>query len=165
MVALVIVVALGLGGCGVLQSHPSNQIVARAVALQVIESQRQIAAEMQATSDPMHFPPAADDLNAALAEVGLAVRRVKIRHWQPLIIGDLTGFQVQGTYDLDMLGSDRPPRRHNPFEIYLQRQSEGKTWRLARPDWTAAATPGRSDEAMHQDRPDAQPHWTTYRLQ
>lgn len=160
------VVALALGGCGVLQSHPSHRIVARAVSLQVIESQRQIAAEIQATATPMPFPPAADDLDAALAEVGLAVQRVKIRHWQPLIIGNLTGFQVRGTYDLAVLGGDR--RRNNPFEIYLQRQSEGKTWRLARPDWSVSATPDRSggrSRAIDSDHQDPQPVWTTYRLQ
>lgn len=159
-----VVVALGLGACGTLQSHPSHAVVARAVALQVIESQRQIAAEIQAAPAPVQFPPAVDDLETALAAVGLAVRRVKIRHWQPVIIGNLTGFQVQGTYDLAMLGSDRPRRRNNPFEIYLQRQSEGKTWRLARPDWSGIdpSDLGGDPGVASQDRP---PPWTTYRLQ
>jgi hypothetical protein len=49
------------------------------------------------------------------------------------MIQDLQSFRVQGTYDYTVkLPTQQVTQRQNPFEVYLQRQQEGKTWRVAR---------------------------------
>jgi hypothetical protein len=62
------------------------------------------------------------------------LNRVTIVDEQPLLIEDLPGFRVQGVYDAIVYLPDRQlKQRQNSFELYLQRQIEGKTWRLAHP--------------------------------
>ena len=51
-----------------------------------------------------------------------------------ITIQNLPALQVRGTYNLTVNSpKQRVKKFRNPFEIYLQVQAEGKTWRLARP--------------------------------
>ncbi len=64
----------------------------------------------------------------------VTITRLNIQEQTPLRIQGLTAYRVQGTYNLVLnLGDRRVSQQQNPFDLYLQRQPEGKTWRLARP--------------------------------
>lgn len=62
------------------------------------------------------------------------INRLAIAEQIPLMVQNLPTYQIRGTYNLTiLLPSRRSIQQQNPFEIYLQRQKEGKTWRLLLP--------------------------------
>ena len=142
-----LVVGLALGGCGAIGfGAPPVAIVRRAVALQLLQTQTELlqqlgdsALAIGRTTPPAALPDRAvitlDDL---AAEPGLRVDRLRIQQQRPIDIDGRPGWQLNGDYDVRRGDRPRTPatQRQGPqtFEVYLQRELEGKTWRLARPD-------------------------------
>jgi hypothetical protein len=104
---LILVLVLLLSGCSGVE--PNKEIVENAIALQT----RLLQQQLQQISK-------------------LELSHVNVTQKQPLSIDKLTGYRISGTYDLK-LPKQRLSQQKNPFEVYLQRQKEGKTWRLALP--------------------------------
>lgn len=104
---LILVLVLLLNGCSGVE--PNKEIVENAIALQTQLLQQQL----QQISK-------------------LVISQVNITQTTTLSIDKLTGYRINGTYDLK-LPKQRLSQQKNPFDIYLQRQKEGKTWRLALP--------------------------------
>lgn len=155
---------IGLTGCtGPGWGGPPVAIVRRAVALQVLQTQVTLVQQLgesslsSGRSLPWAKLPAdavitADDLDATTVE---QVDRLRIEQTTAIAIAGRPGWQVQGRYrwqggDRSDSAAPKPSTGQQSFEVYLQRQSEGKTWRLARLD------SGRSSPE--------QPVWLTYRL-
>ncbi|MEM1427088.1 MAG: hypothetical protein AAGF75_11120 [Cyanobacteria bacterium P01_H01_bin.130] len=141
-------------GCGRIMG--ADALVQRAVTLEVLRTQVAIAQEYNGASAstsssepsaeqslgqplgdsagslPTDFPVAVDTLEAVSTALGVRVRHIRVQERLPLTVGDRPGFKISGTYDLDL---DRDGwethQRRSPFEIYLQRQPENKTWKLA----------------------------------
>jgi hypothetical protein len=113
---LAVVLALMLVGCGVV-GGPGHRVVERAIELELSQAQQELSQQLRLGSQPTN----------------LALKRVRITERTPLMIQDLQSFRVQGTYDYTVkLPTQQVTQRQNPFEVYLQRQQEGKTWRVAR---------------------------------
>ena len=113
---LAVVLALMLVGCGVV-GGPGHRVVERAIELELSQAQQELSQQLRLGSQPTN----------------LTLKRVKITERTPLMIQDLQSFRVQGTYDYTVkLPTQQVTQRQNPFEVYLQRQQEGKTWRVAR---------------------------------
>ena len=123
---LILVLVLLLTACS--NVEPDRQIAERAIALQSRLFQQQLQQKVSK----------------------LDISQVNVTQKQPLSIDKLAGYRIQGTYDFTIkrkLGRGRIPaprfsrwlpkqrltKQKNPFDIYLQRQKEGKTWRLALP--------------------------------
>lgn len=122
-----------LTACSTAGIEPSTKIVQRGLAVQLSQIQQQLSQQFKSTAPP-----------------SLEVNSVAIADKQQLVIGDLPAYKVRGFYDVTIkLDKRRVTQPHNPFEIYLQRQQEGKTWRLAVP---------------HFDR-DTNVIWRTYLIQ
>ena len=103
-----------LTACGTSRLEPNSQLVQRAIALKFEQTQQQ-------------------DVDFK----GFEVNRVAITQQEPLVIQDLPAYYVRGTYNLTVkLPKRQVSQQQNPFEVYLQRQKEGKTWRLALPQST-----------------------------
>jgi len=103
-----------LTACGTVGLEPSSQVVQRAIALQVEQTQQQLSQQL------------------GLDVKGLEINSVAVTKREPLVIQDLPAYHVQGTYNVILkLPRRRVTQEQNPFDIYLQRQKEGKTWRLA----------------------------------
>jgi len=118
-VVLLALIALGLFACGRQSLAPNARIVTQAIAFKLEATQEQIAQQLQA--NPASPPE-------------VAVRRVKIAQQQPLQILGLPTYRVQGTYEACLKQAKRRViQPDTPFDIYLQRQPEGKTWRLVFP--------------------------------
>ncbi|WP_448598121.1 hypothetical protein [Thermoleptolyngbya sp.] len=114
---LALLLALLMTACSSV-SGPGRDVVERAIALQFSQTQEDLI-QLLNPRDPT-FPP-------------FTISNVKITDEQGLQIGNLRGFRVRGTYDVTLEFPGRTvTQKANPFEIYLQRQIEGKTWRLAR---------------------------------
>ncbi len=110
---LIVLVAL-LSACSSVGMEPNRELVQKAIALQMQQTQQQLQQQVR----------------------DLDIKRVNIAQKQPISIQDLPGFRVKGTYDLTIkLPKQKLTQQKNPFEVYLQRQKEGKTWRLALPQF------------------------------
>ncbi|MFM7441150.1 MAG: hypothetical protein ACKO2V_21570, partial [Snowella sp.] len=69
--------------------------------------------------------------NAPSPEFEISEIRIKII--EPVFIEGLSSYHLQGRYNLKLkLPRQEVSQKGNQFEIYLQRQIEGKTWRLLR---------------------------------
>jgi hypothetical protein len=108
-----------LTACSTSGIAPSNQVVQRGLALQLAQTEQQLSKQL------------------GLDVKGFEIKRVEVTQREPLEIQNLPAYHVKGRYDMTMqLPKRRLSQQHNPFDIYLQRQKEGKTWRLAIPKAT-----------------------------
>ena len=113
-----------LAACG--GEPPPQAIVEQAIALEINQTQQQL--QQQLFRGSTEFPAGRVD-------------HVKVKKQQSQTLpseraasSKLNGYRVEGTYDLIVeTPSQRSTRRQNPFEVYLQYDSEGKTWSLAQP--------------------------------
>ena len=70
------------------------------------------------------------------------ISQVKLKQLEPVFINDLATYHVWGTYTLTLqLPDQKLTQPYNSFDVYLQRQKEGKTWRLVLPDPINKGTP------------------------
>ncbi len=96
-----------------LEFAPDGEIVKTAIAYQLQLSQTRLSQQLQAT------PP------------GLAIDGIKVNQIEPIEVGGLAAYHLRGRYDVTLtLPRQTVTQKHNPFDLYLQRQSEGKSWRL-----------------------------------
>ena len=95
----------------------------RALALQLKQTQQQLNKELWESGQ------------SALPK--FEINQLVINEHLPQVIQNLPAYRVRGTYDRTVhLPKRRVTQQQNPFVIYLQRQKEGKTWRLALPQST-----------------------------
>jgi CDP-diacylglycerol pyrophosphatase len=115
---VVVLIALGLFACGSQPSAPNPRLVTKAIAFKLETTQEQIAQQLQVSA----------------SSPAVTVRRVKITQQHPLQILGLPTYRVQGTYQARLeQATGRVTQPDTPFDICLQRQPEGKTWRLVFP--------------------------------
>lgn len=117
-----IALALLLTACGVGGQAPGKALVEQAIALQLDQVQQELSQQLRLDERP----------------TDLKINRVAIAQQLPLKINDLPAFQILGTCDYTVKTANRTlPQRNIAFDVYLQRQAEGKTWRVAFPRVTA----------------------------
>ncbi|AFZ13133.1 hypothetical protein Cri9333_2263 [Crinalium epipsammum PCC 9333] len=115
LIVTIILLAM-LTACGVSGQAPSMQLVEKALIFQLHLTQNQFTQQLH--SSHLRFE----------------ITQLQITDTKPLIIQNLSAYHIQGTYNLiAKLPHQTVTQQHNLFEVYLQRQKEGKTWRLARP--------------------------------
>ncbi len=60
----------------------------------------------------------------------ITLKNIQVKHIDSFFLKRLPVYHMQGTYDLELgLPSQTDNRKQNTFDLYLQRQTEGKTWR------------------------------------
>ncbi|MCT7979005.1 hypothetical protein [Laspinema olomoucense] len=138
-IALTLLIGL-LSGCSINLSitgfQPTREVVQEAIALELSQNKAELRQHLTQHGQSGEPLPKYE------------VNRVEIWEQDPLKIDGLLAYHVQGTYNLTIqLPEKRVTDRKNNFDLYLQRQAEGKTWRIAKPLGT--------DEAKHQT-------WATY---
>ena len=98
-----------------LELAPSGEIVEKAIALQLQYVHHDLSDNLQTTTPR------------------LQITQIKVNKIEPLVVANLPTYHLQGTYQLNLkLHRQKIEQTKNPFDIYLQRQKEGKTWRLVR---------------------------------
>jgi hypothetical protein len=106
---------------------PGSALVEQAIALELGQVQQELSQQLRLDAQPGQ----------------IQINQVTIRSEQPLTIQQLQAYRVNGTYDYTFKTPTRQVKqRQIPFEVYLQRQQEGKTWRMAR------LTPDENGEAV-----------------
>ncbi|MBV8884237.1 MAG: hypothetical protein JO235_09610 [Chroococcidiopsidaceae cyanobacterium CP_BM_RX_35] len=115
---LLTAILLGLlTACGIGGLEPSRQVVQQGLA----KFNEVIALQLSQTQQQPSFK----------------IKHLVIAEQQSLVVQDLSVYRVRGTYDLTIMSlKRRQTQQHNSFELYLQRQKEGKTWRLLLPQST-----------------------------
>jgi hypothetical protein len=106
---------------------PGSDLVEQAIALELGQVQQELSQLLRLDAQPSQ----------------IQINQVTIRSEQPLTIQQLQAYRITGTYDYTFKSLTRQvTQRQIPFEVYLQRQQEGKTWRMAR------LTAGETGEAV-----------------
>ena len=101
---------------------PNGQIVQKAIALQLNQTQQKIA----------------DRLNASSPQIQL--HQIAVKQIEPIFVDKLATYHLKGTYTLTLKLPRQQVTQNNAFDIYLQRQAQGKTWRLLKREanqWTS----------------------------
>ncbi len=94
---------------------PGGEIVKSAIALSLNLTQEKVTKQLNA-SDP-----------------NLGVSQINVKNIEPIYIGHLPTYHLEGTYNLKIgLPEQEVTQKDNPFDIYIQRQKEGKSWRLVK---------------------------------
>jgi len=97
--------------------QPDRQLVQKALAVQLSQVQQQVSQKLHLSSP-----------------LKLEIDRLEVKQQQQLKIGNLSAYRVAGTYDRTLqISQRRVTQANSPFEVYLQLQQEGKTWRLTIP--------------------------------
>jgi hypothetical protein len=106
-----------LTACGSIGLLPTSELVRKAIALGLEQTKQELSQKL--------------DLDFQ----GFEIQQLKIAEEKPLAIQNLPAFHVKGKYDLIIkLPQRQLTQLQQPFELYLQVQQEGKTWRLLLPD-------------------------------
>lgn len=130
---VIVIVLLVLTACTTSVLTPPHQLVEKAIALQLEKTQQQLNQQL--------------DLDFQ----GFKINHLSITQEKPLTIQNLITYQVRGTYDFTFkLPKRKLTQLNKPFEVYLQLQKEGKTWRLLLPE---------------QSRKDTEPVWHSYLIE
>ena len=100
-----------------LEFAPDGQIVQQAIALQLEQ----------------RLTPLSEQLKTAKPQ--LNINNINVQKIDPVTIADLPSYHLTGTYNLKLiLPRQEIKQTKNKFDVYLQRQAEGKTWRLLSKD-------------------------------
>ena len=92
---------------------PNGEIILQALTMQVKQTQNKLSTELEL--------PAPD----------LGISKVKVTQIDPIYIDKLAAYHLTGTYTLKLKQSTKSiVQKDSVFELFLQRQIEGKTWRL-----------------------------------
>ncbi len=122
------------GGSPSVSLSPNSDTIKKAIILQVKHSQSAISQQLNA------------------ANPNLRISHIKVRQLDAQYLAKLPTYHLQGRYDLDLeLPTQTVKQSGNSFDIYLQRQREGKTWRWLQPE----SQDSEAAEGMAQ-------HWRTY---
>lgn len=113
MLVLVLTIAACQAQSAPQEFAPSGEIVKKAIAFQFERAQSQLSQYLK--TEPPSFE----------------ISQITVKQLDPIVVADLPTYHLQGTYQLKLNLRHQPiTQRHNPFDFYLQRQSEGETWRL-----------------------------------
>ncbi len=138
---IIIMVLVGLlSACNIQFSlggfQPSRFIVQQAIALQLNLTKSELEEHLKQHQIALKKIP------------DYEINKLVIQQEEPVVIQDLIGYHIRGTYNLTFkLPDGRITDRGNPFDIYLQLQKEAKSWRLA---------------IQKSSGQNAQPIWVTY---
>ncbi|BAZ12726.1 hypothetical protein NIES4071_45590 [Calothrix sp. NIES-4071] len=112
LIVIAVMVVL-LSGCNNNPLTPTNGLVKKAIAIQLEQTQQQLSKQL--------------DLNVK----GFDIKHLAIKQLKSQTVNTLPAYEVKGTYDLSLKLSKRQlTQPKKPFEVYMQLQKEGKTWRL-----------------------------------
>lgn len=118
---------------------PGREMIKHAIARKLTLTENRL-------TEQLHNPSATD----------FKIQNVNIQKLNPIYIADLPTYQINGTYKLKLkLPKNKITQNNNQFEVYLQRQVEGKSWRLLIPE----SPPNQSSETEEQEKARA---WRSY---
>jgi hypothetical protein len=121
---IVVFILVLLTSCGTptppVSFAPGGEVVKGAIALSLDLTQKRLTQQLNAKD------PTSD------------ISNIKVENLEGIYLGKLPAYHLQGTYNLKLhLPEQDVTQKNNPFDVYLQRQKEGKTWRLVKRETNA----------------------------
>lgn len=114
---IVAVLLIMLTACSSIALLPTPELIEKAIAIQLKQTQEELNQKLD-----LHLQK-------------LQLQHLYIVEQQPLTIENLPAYRVTGSYDVNVrLAKRRFTQLQKPFDIYLQIQKEGKSWRLLIPE-------------------------------
>ncbi len=96
---------------------PDGQTVTQALIIQLRQTQNRLNQRLK------------------LPEPQFSVSQINIKNIEPVYVANLAAYHLKGTYTLNLKQSKQSiTQKNNLFDLFLQRQAEGKTWRLLTQD-------------------------------
>lgn len=113
----VILLLLGIGGCGSLKGDIPAEIVTAAVTQQAQQEQIALWQQLSAATD---MAPQ------------LSVNQVKVRRVRQVKVATALAYEVTGTYRYRLRYADRSPVKQSrvPFTLIVQRPTAAESWQL-----------------------------------
>ncbi|MDV2999694.1 MAG: hypothetical protein N5P05_001300 [Chroococcopsis gigantea SAG 12.99] len=103
---------------------PGGAIVQKAILLQLQQTQSALGDSLQ------------------VKKPGVSIKDIKVKSLDPVYVSRLAAYHLQGTYKLTIKPDSQPSTQQvNEFDLYLQRQIEGKSWRLLKREVNPADSP------------------------
>ncbi|CCQ52958.1 hypothetical protein CWATWH8502_2998 [Crocosphaera watsonii WH 8502] len=100
-----------------LEFAPDGKIVQQAIALQLEQRLNPLSEQLKTTKPRLN------------------INNINVQNIDTVTICDLPSYHLTGTYNLKLiLPRQEIKQNKNKFDVYLQRQAEGKTWRLLSKD-------------------------------
>ncbi|XHU96549.1 MAG: hypothetical protein JJP05_03900 [cyanobacterium endosymbiont of Rhopalodia gibba] len=97
---------------------PDGKIVEKAIILQLSQN----------------FQRLSNQLNTTLPQ--LKINQIQVKQLDSILVTQLSTYHLQGTYNLKLMFPRQiKEQKKNRFDIYLQRQIEGETWRLLKREY------------------------------
>jgi len=92
---------------------PDGETISQALILQIKQTQNRLSQELK------------------LPEPEFSISQINIKTIEPIYIANLAAYHLSGTYTFKLKQSHKSiSQKDNLFDLFLQRQAEGKTWRL-----------------------------------
>lgn len=114
---VVFLLILLLTACNNTSIGPSTNLVQRAIAFNLEHTQEQLSQKL------------------SLDTQGFNINHLHINRKKLFKLDNLPTYKLSGTYDLIFKLPERQiTESHKSFDVYLQLQKEGKTWRLLVPE-------------------------------
>lgn len=94
---------------------PAGAVVQQAITFQLDRTQTALSQQLNAPNPDFE------------------VSQINVKNIEAIAVNNLPAYHLRGVYNLKLiLPRQTVTQKRNPFDIYLQRQSEGKSWRLLR---------------------------------
>lgn len=94
---------------------PAGEVVRQAIIFQLDRTQTSLSQQLNATAPSFE------------------VSQINVKDIEAIAVNNLPAYHLQGVYNLKLiLPRQTVTQKRNPFDLYLQRQREGKSWRLLR---------------------------------
>jgi hypothetical protein len=98
-----------------LEFAPPPDIVKKAIVLQIQQSYSNLSSQLK---NKYPIPK---------------IKQINVTKIEPLLIANFATYHLKGTYQIELnLPTHTVKQKQNEFDIYVQRQKQGKTWRLLR---------------------------------
>lgn len=100
-----------------LELSPNPEIIQKALYLQLEEKYKKISSNLQSSPLPIE------------------IKKINVKQINPLFLNDSAVYHLQGEYNLQLqLNNKNVQHKNKPFDLYLERQKEGKTWHIISPN-------------------------------
>lgn len=119
LICVLLTLIFFITGCSIvappLEFAPAPDIVKKAIILQLQQGYSNLSSQLNST---YHLP---------------VIKQINVTKIEPLFIANFATYHLKGTYQIQLnLPTHIVKQKQNKFDIYLQRQKQGKTWRLLR---------------------------------
>ncbi len=68
--------------------------------------------------------------NLSQSQPRLDITKVKIRHSEITVVENLPTYHLRGSYQVNLHLSRHKFQQNQPFDLYIQQQTQNKSWRL-----------------------------------